>query len=152
MYEDKLGTGWGDISGEEAIRRAYALGVAACFGYENDEELERLLNALDSSYDRSIIDLAYREGRQEATVVRDDSDAGSEEDVWTRLVEGVRPDGADADVDAAGPSPAGNPIDATDFPAALDRAGLLSGGRDLDALGFPDHLGAPSPDDGGSEP
>jgi len=150
MYEEKLGTDWGDISGDEAIRRAYALGVAASFGYENDEEFDRL-NALDSSYDRSIIDLAHREGRREATVVRDDSDADSAEAVWTRLVEGTPPDDAAADGEPSDPSPAGRPVDATEFPATLDRAGLLDGGRDLDALGFPALLGSPSSTDDGSE-
>ncbi|MFC7069916.1 hypothetical protein [Halobaculum lipolyticum] len=152
MYEEKLGTDWTDISADEAIRRAYALGVAAAFGYENREEFDRLRDALDTSYDRSIIDLAYREGKQEAKVVHADSDAVDGDDVWAHLVDGAAParDSDDADLDLAGPS--GRPITATEFPTALERAGLLDGGADLEALGFPDLLGrTPTGHDDGGE-
>ncbi|MFC7135905.1 hypothetical protein ACFQRB_03585 [Halobaculum litoreum] len=89
MYEDRLGTDWTDISDEEAIRRAYALGVAAAFGYENREEFDRLRAALDTSYDRSIIDLAYQEGTQEARVVHAESDTDDGAAVWAQLVGGA---------------------------------------------------------------
>lgn len=143
MYDDRLGTDWEDISGAEAIRRAYALGVAAAFGYENREEFDRLRDALDTSYDRSIIDLAYQEGKHEAEVIHSDSEAADGDAVWRQLIEGAGPSGDLSDPDSSPDgSPAGRAISATDFPSALDRAGLLDGGKDLDALGFPALLGS----------
>lgn len=143
MYETRLGTDWEDISGTEAIRRAYALGVAAAFGYENREEFDRLREALDTSYDRSIIDLAYQEGKHEAEVIHDDTEATDGDAVWKQLIEGTTPpsdlSGPDS---AADRSPAGRPISATELPSALERAGLLDGGDDLGALGFPAFLGS----------
>ena len=147
MYEERLGTDWEDIADEEAISRAYALGVAASFGYENREEFTRLRDSLDTSYDRSIIELAYQEGKQEAAVVRSEhEDDADDESVWDHLVEGGVPPGPlDArDDPATEVSPAGQSIGATDFPAALDRAGLLEGGEDLGSLGFPSALGRPN--------
>ncbi|MXR42841.1 hypothetical protein GRX01_16025 [Halobaculum sp. WSA2] len=143
MYDDRLGTDWEDISGAEAIRRAYALGVAAAFGYENREEFDRLRDALDTSYDRSIIDLAYQEGKHEAEVIRSDSEAADGDAVWRQLIEGAGPSGDPSDSDGSPDgSSAGQAISATDFPSAFDRAGLLDGGKDLDALGFPALLGS----------
>ncbi|MFC7097360.1 hypothetical protein [Halobaculum marinum] len=151
MYEDRLGTDWTDISDDEAIRRAYALGVAAAFGYENREEFDRLRQALDTSYDRSIIDLAYQEGKQEAQVVRADSDHVDGDDVWAQLVEGTAPTSPVDDDAFDRASAAGRPITATDFPAALQRAGLLEGGAELGVLGFPELLGrTPTDDEGGA--
>ncbi|UIP00084.1 hypothetical protein Hbl1158_01550 [Halobaculum sp. CBA1158] len=148
MYEDTLGTDWDDISEEEAIRRAYALGVAATFGEGDSEEIDRLRDALDTSYDRSIIDLAYQEGKQEAGVVRADSEADSAEAVWEQLVEGVPGPADRRELEEDANSPVDRPIGATAFPTALERAGLLDGGENLDALGFPDLLGTrPGRDD-----
>ncbi|QZP36582.1 hypothetical protein [Halobaculum magnesiiphilum] len=148
MYEARLGTDWEDISGTEAIRRAYALGVAAAFGYENREEFDRLRSAPDTSYDRSIIDLAYQEGKHEAEVVHADSDAIDGDDVWDQLVEGTAPSdaGFDDTDDLVSGSPVARPITAIDFPSALERAGLLDGGK-IGALGFPALLGS-APDSG----
>ncbi|MFC6786904.1 hypothetical protein ACFQFH_13755 [Halobaculum halobium] len=149
MYETRLGTDWEELSGTEAIRRAYALGVAAAFGYENREEFDRLRGALDTSYDRSIIDLAYQEGKHEAEEVHADSEGADGDDVWEQLIEGTTPP---ADLsDSGGPdagSPAGRPITATDLPSALGRVDLLEGGQDLDSLGFPALFGSTP----GSEP
>lgn len=155
MYEERLGTDWDDIADEEAISRAYALGVAASFGYENREEFTRLRDSLDSSYDRSIIELAYQEGKQEAAVVRSEyDDHADDESVWDHLVEGGVPPGPlDArDDSATEASPAEQSLGATDFPTALERARLLEGGTDLGTLGFPSALGRPNgPADDSSE-
>ncbi|SHH11466.1 hypothetical protein [Halobaculum gomorrense] len=151
MYADRLGTDWEDISGTEAIRRAYALGVAAAFGYENRDEFDRLRAALDTSYDRSIIDLAYQEGKHEAAVVHADSDATDGDAVWDQLVEGAAPAGAaglDDGDDIVSGSPIDRPITAVELPAALERAGLLEGGTGFGAPGFPSLLGSgPGNDD-----
>lgn len=141
MYEERLGTDWTDISDDEAIDRAFALGVAAAFGHEDRVEFDRLRAALDTAYDRSIIDLAYEEGRGKAEGLSRESD--SETDVWDRLV-GVSDgraterrggDGPDSG-SSGGPGPAGG------RPSLLDRAGLLEGGEELGALGRPSFLDA----------
>lgn len=153
MYGDRLGTDWEELSGDEAIRRAYALGVAAAFGYEDREEFDRLREAIDTSYDRSIVDLAYREGQREAEVLRRDDDEVAPDDadaVWTQLVEG----GRDADGSGDGgdpPGPDGRPVVATGLPTALERAGLFDGGADLDALDLPGLLGGSARPRTGSE-
>lgn len=150
MYEDRLGTDWEDISAEEAIRRAYALGVAAAFGYENREEFDRLRNALDTSYDRSIIDLAYQEGKQEAAVVHTDGEADDGEAVWSQLVEGATPHkpGDDSEDAPDSGSLVGTPIAAVDLPTLLDGVNFLDAPSDLDVLGFPDLIGSsPGRDD-----
>ncbi|ESP89571.1 hypothetical protein [Candidatus Halobonum tyrrellensis] len=134
MYEERLGTDWTDISDDEAIDRAFALGVAAAFGHEDRVEFDRLRTALDTAYDRSIIDLAYEEGRGKAEGLRRDAD--SETDIWEHLV-GVsdgRPTDRGGDPDTGsedGPGPAGG------RPSLLDRAGLLEGGEEMGALGRP---------------
>ena len=149
MYETRLGTDWDDISGTEAIRRAYALGVAAAFGYENREEFDRLRDALDTSYDRSIIDLAYQEGKHEAEVIHADSNAVDGDAVWKQLIEGATPPSDRSTLDDA----VDGSISATDWPSALERAGLLDGGNDLGALGFPSFLGSgPNSGNTGEEP
>lgn len=143
MYEARLGTDWEDISGTEAIRRAYALGVAAAFGYENREEFDRLRDALDTSYDRSIIDLAYQEGKHEAEAINADGGATDGDAVWKQLIEGTASSGDLSAPDSPpGGSPADRPITATELPPALERAGLLDGGDDLGALGYPEVLGS----------
>ncbi|WP_435146703.1 hypothetical protein [Halobaculum sp. P14] len=147
MYEERLGTDWTDISPDEAIRRAYALGVAASFGYRNDDEFDRLRDALDTSYDRSIIDLAYQEGKQTATELRGTDDVDGADDIWTHLVTGASPTDpgdVDAEDDPGTPGPAGEFPTMLDRAALLDRAELLDGGADLGALGFPSLLGSPT--------
>ena len=65
MYERTFGTDWETLENrDEALRRAFALGVAECFGEDHPDELERLTAALGTSYDRQFLDLAYRKGIQ----------------------------------------------------------------------------------------
>ena len=89
MYDRTFGTEWDDLSREEAIERAFALGVAAGVDSPRPQELDRVLEAFPGAYDQSIVELAYDEGRTkalEAKAERDDPDA---EAVWTSLVDGV---------------------------------------------------------------
>ena len=143
MYEERLGTDWEDLSEAEAIDRAFALGVASEFGYENQEEFDRLLAALDSTYDRSIIDLAYQEGRQKARALRGEVPDGG--DVWDRL---VGDDDATQSGDATGapPNSGAERGPAGKLPESLDRAGLLEGGDELGALQYPRFLRGRSDD------
>lgn len=87
MYDRTFGTDWAeaDLSREEALDRAFALGVAAGCGRERPEELDRILEAFPGAYERSMIELAFDEGRTKALEVpAEEPDA-----VWTELVDGV---------------------------------------------------------------
>jgi len=85
-YERAYGTGWDELDKDEAIDRAYALGVAASLGEFHPEELEAIRDEMDTVYDKSVVDLAFEEGRTEGTQTdpADDSDRA----VWSELVEG----------------------------------------------------------------
>ena len=85
MYDRTFGTDWTDdtLNREEAIDRAFALGVAAGCGSERPAELDRVLEAFPSTYDQSIVELAYDEGRTKAL----EAPAEDPERVWKRLVD-----------------------------------------------------------------
>lgn len=109
MYEDTFGTDWTDLDDrEEAVRRAFALGVAARLGERHPGELDRISRAVGSTYDRSFVELAYHEGRDKAKDVVPEAD--SDEEVWAELVEGEtridpdkRPDADEAEEDSEVP-------------------------------------------------
>jgi hypothetical protein len=85
-YEREFDTGWNSMDKNEATTRAYAIGVAERLGEFNREELEAIYAEMDSAYHRSMVELAYEEGRNEAKAAAgDDTDADA---VWTQLVEG----------------------------------------------------------------
>ncbi|QAU13693.1 hypothetical protein EKH57_13735 [Halorubrum sp. BOL3-1] len=89
MYDRTFDTEWDDLSREEAVERAFALGVAAGVDSPRPDELDRVLEAFPGSYDRSIVELAYDEGRTkalEANAERNDPDG---EAVWNSLVDGL---------------------------------------------------------------
>jgi len=87
MYEERFGTDWDELEDrEEAVRRAFALGVAARLGETHRGELDRISAAVDTSYDRSFVELAYHEGRDKASDLEPAADA--DEDVWEELVTG----------------------------------------------------------------
>ena len=85
MYDQTFGTDWTDdtLDREEAIDRAFALGVAAGCGSKRPAELDRVLEAFPSAYDQSIVELAYDEGRTKAL----EAPAEDPERVWKRLVD-----------------------------------------------------------------
>jgi hypothetical protein len=87
LYERKYDTGWATLEKDEATDRAYAIGVAERFGEYNREELEAIYREMDSAYQRSMVELAYDEGRNEAKAAASDDDADKEA-VWNELVEG----------------------------------------------------------------
>ncbi|MFW6317976.1 MAG: hypothetical protein ACOC06_05855 [Halorubrum sp.] len=86
MYDRTFGTEWDELTREEAVRRAFALGVAAGVGDKRPAELERVTDAFPSSYDRSLVELAYDEGRTKALAAADEAD--DPEEVWESLVDG----------------------------------------------------------------
>jgi len=85
MYERTFGMDWEEIDGrEEAVNRAFALGVAARLGEHHPSELDRINDAVDTTYDQSFVELAYHEGQEKAAAV----DAEDDEEIWGSLVEG----------------------------------------------------------------
>ena len=85
-YDSEFDTEWDSLDKDEATTRAYAIGVAERLGEFNREALEAIYAEMDSAYHRSMVELAYEEGRNEAKATVDsatDGDAG-----WAQLVEG----------------------------------------------------------------
>ncbi|MFB6309390.1 MAG: hypothetical protein ABEH35_08680 [Haloarculaceae archaeon] len=87
-YEAEYGTDWETLDKDGATERAYAIGVAERLGEFNREELERIYREMDSAYNKSMVELAYEEGRQEAVDVAAAADDGDA--VWADLVEGEK--------------------------------------------------------------
>jgi hypothetical protein len=120
---------WRSLDIEAASERAYALGVQAAVDEVDREELDAVRAEMDSAYARSVVDLAFDEGRTEALA----ADATEAAAVWDDLVL----DGDDLlDTD--------DERGATDrsTPAALERAKLLDrfDADSRDALDLPSFL------------
>ena len=125
MYDSTYSDDWEELTRDEAVERAYALGVAAACGDDNHEEYESITAAAASSYDRSLIELSFDQGRSDALNLEADGSEPSE--VWNELVEKTTitpPDGE---------SP---------FPDLLDSAELLERFNQLE--GPPETLNKPS--------
>jgi len=80
MYEEHFEADWESLTQEEAMFRAYALGVDAAFGNEHPEEFRRLIR----EFHRGLIQIAFDEGKSRASDhfdergYRPDSGAGFE--------------------------------------------------------------------------
>lgn len=85
MYAAALGIDWTTLEREELLHRSFALGVAAACGYHDSREYERLQTAVDRAYDRSLVELAYSEGKQKASKLR--RETADAEEIWKALVE-----------------------------------------------------------------
>ena len=83
-YEREFDTGWDTLDKDEATTRAYAIGVAERLGEFNRDELEAIYAEMDSAYNRSMVELAYEEGRNEAKTATESDDA---DDIWAELVQ-----------------------------------------------------------------
>ncbi|WP_253738837.1 hypothetical protein [Halohasta salina] len=118
MYESTFSTDWSELDRDEAVERAYALGVASAFGDPHREEYEAIKAAAGSSYDRSLIELAHDQGRSQALQLEAASTDTAPEEVWGRLVES-------APVDL--PEPEGGLPDVLGPTALLDRIDHLEG-------------------------
>ena len=130
-YERAFDTDWERLDADEASDRAYAIGVAERLGERNREELERIYGAVDTAYGRSMVELAYEEGRREAKEVAEEG-VDSVEAVWAELVEGG------ADIDPEEPPTGGR----DGLPEALDSTEMLDRATpdSTDALDRPDFL------------
>jgi hypothetical protein len=88
-YAREFDTDWDTLDKDEATERAYAIGVAERLGEYNREELERVYAAMGSAYQKSMVELAYDEGRNEAAEVAQTTDA-DESALWNDLVTGEK--------------------------------------------------------------
>lgn len=87
MYEDTFATDWDRLDREEAVRRAYAIGVATVLGEDLVDEYERVLSEGATNYDRNLVELAYNEGRRLASLETSKDDGAPVPDrVWRTLV------------------------------------------------------------------
>jgi hypothetical protein len=133
LYQDSYGTDWESLDEDEAMERAYALGVASSLGEYHPDELDAIREQMDSSYQRSVVDLAFEEGKNEGQNIDPPGDGDADANVWAELVEGetvtVDPD----DV----------PTDGTNsIPDALEKIDIIEK-PDLDstdAVDMPDFL------------
>ncbi|WP_276273179.1 hypothetical protein [Haloarcula litorea] len=87
FYEREYDADWDTLEKDAATDRAYAIGVAERLGEYNREELEAIYAEMDTAYNRSMVELAYDEGRNEAKDAAR-SGSGDPEAVWAELVEG----------------------------------------------------------------
>lgn len=131
MYDRAFDTDWESLSGEEALRRMYALGIAAKLGHGNPAERARIRELASNAYERGVLELAYDEGKQEVAEARPHHD--SDEAAWEELVETATP-----------PSAESLPTDEVGSrrPGAVGRPSLLDGfdAGDLDRLRLPSVL------------
>ena len=86
-YDSEFDTEWDSLDKDEATTRAYAIGVAERLGEFNREALEAIYAEMDSAYHRSMVELAYEEGRNEAKAAAD-PDSTDADAVWAELVQG----------------------------------------------------------------
>lgn len=96
-YEDRFATTWTpeELDRDEAVERAFALGVAAELGEEHPGEYSRLVGVAG----RALVQMAFDDGRSRAKDVRleirresrDESDDVAFQDrdaeIWSRLIE-----------------------------------------------------------------
>ncbi|MFC6824174.1 hypothetical protein [Halopelagius fulvigenes] len=122
MYDKVFDTDWRTLEAEDALRRMYALGIASELGHEFPEERTRIRRLTSTAYQRSVLDLAYNEGRRQVQDVRGDFDADS--DLWDALI----------DEDGSPKAPPTLDVDRTPagLPKAVSRASMLE--LDVDEL------------------
>jgi len=143
MYENSFDTDWDpeDVGREEAVWRAYALGAAAALGETHPGEYRKLVTATG----RSLVEMAYDEGKTEAANLDSELASGGGDDeldfpdretaVWSKLIEYREEEGDEFD------SGAGGGRERDDLPDFLRRIDLDSLKRnDLDRLRLPDFL------------
>lgn len=132
-YERRYGYDWDALDRDDATERAYALGVAERLGERDRDELERIYTAMSTNYDRSLVEVAFEEGRNEARELARAADE-ADPDPWEQLVEGEsvvfdprdRTGGREGLPEALEPSELLDKLDvdsrdATDRPGFLDR-------------------------------
>lgn len=127
MYDRHFETDWDSLSQEEAMFRAFALGVDAALGNEHDAEFE----ALQRDHHRGLVQIAFDEGKTRANKgLRERGGAtgsatGSafepgdrEWDVWEALI-------VETESDPEAFEPVEMPRSRLDLPEALEKPSFL---------------------------
>lgn len=95
MYESSFSLDWEQLSRDEAVERAFALGVATACGAGDRKEYDRIKATVDTAYDRSLVELSYDQGRTQALQLES---SGTEPDViWDEIVDSSTDDQSDGD-------------------------------------------------------
>ncbi|MFB6082262.1 MAG: hypothetical protein ABEJ67_05515 [Halanaeroarchaeum sp.] len=140
MYRSAFDTEWSGLDREEAMFRAYALGVDAALGTDHPEEVERLMRETS----RPLVQLAFDEGKSRAEeAVRESERSPTDEvfrpserdwEIWEELVVERKDDPSSFETVRVRPS-------RIDRPRALDRPSLLDRtDRDVTAVELPRFL------------
>ncbi|RXK50112.1 hypothetical protein [Halorientalis pallida] len=136
LYEDRFDTDWDHLDREEAMERAFALGVAASLGQRNEDEYEAVHQAMGTNYDASIVELAYKEGKQKGTKRKRAVDNATDaEEIWEAVIS--------AELDDVEPSDDEDTTSrATDLPSAVSDPPEMTDqpDRDPEQTEFPDFL------------
>ncbi|MFB6148679.1 MAG: hypothetical protein ABEJ48_03350 [Halobacteriales archaeon] len=134
MYKETFDTEWHDLDRNELVDRAFALGVAASLGENYPDELDRLLAETTGSYEESLIELAYEEGRTKARKHQRTEDVDDPEAVWESLIDAEERTSRDTD----------GPTVQTDLPTAISQVDFLDrtnpGESELEKLDLPEFL------------
>lgn len=139
MYDEYFDD-WESLSREDAMLRAYGLGVDAVLGNAHPGEVDRLKREAS----RPLVELAFDEGKSAAEEkiqgsgpagIVDDFEAGDRDwSLWEDLVESRRDDPESMELVRV-------PSRQTDVPDALSRPGLLDANyRDVEAVELPRFL------------
>ncbi|MFB6085086.1 MAG: hypothetical protein ABEJ94_12665 [Halorientalis sp.] len=145
LYEDRFDTDWDHLDRDEATERAFALGVAASLGERNEDEYEAIERAMGTNYDASIVELAYKEGKQKGTKrKRAVDDATDVEQIWETVVAAELDDADPTDDEHDEPTAEDDEHAdrATDLPSAVsDRPEMTERpDRDPEQTEYPDFL------------
>jgi hypothetical protein len=126
MYEERYGTDWEELDTEEAIERAYALGMLAELGHGLPDEYERVEAAIDADPGAHMVELAYREGHQAVSDI--DVDARTAQGAWQKAIRrrGDQPDTQESESRTEGSSESVLPSSPARFEAPEDGPGLLT--------------------------
>lgn len=138
LYEQRFDTDWDTLDRDEAMERAFALGVAASLGDRNVEEFQDVKAEMDTNYDTSIVELAYEEGKQKATKRKRKSESSNDNSDIFEFVVSEELEGAERpDVHEDGDSDR-----ATDLPSAVSKRTEATERPDPDPeqTEFPDFL------------
>lgn len=138
IYEKYFSKEWTDLDRDQAMVRAYALGIASAFDEKHPEEYERLVE----QDKRALIEMAYNEGRRKALNLEAGIEARTDDDADDRdrryeVVEQLLVSQGSTDEDPV----ASHVQRRLDVPATLERAELLEFSSDqLERLRLPDFL------------
>ena len=139
IYEKYFSKDWTDLDRDQAMVRAYALGIASAFDEDHPEEYERLL----TQDKRALVEMAYNEGRRKALNLEAGVEARADDDDDDR---DRRYEVVDQMLVSQGASPDEDPVAShvqrqLDVPETLERAELLELSSDeLKRLRLPDFL------------